>query len=484
MVPRDMTKENGGAVRPSVLEQFYPLAVNVADEAFRANIRSACGRALPWLKMQPEHDGHAVIVGGGPSLADNLDELRWRYEQGQRVIALNNTGAWLLERGVVPFAHVMLDARESNVRFVQYDPPNTKFLIASQCCPAMFDALRGRDVTLWHPNIEGIQEFIGDTETALIGGGTTVGLQAMSIAYVLGYRKIHLYGFDSSYRGMEGHAYDQKENDGEAVTECWVGSHKFLAAPWMIYQANQFVGAGRQLADLGCVITVAGDGLLPHMAQEMMRPIPEFTVLTVYRSGGQYGPEYVTRLRDGVATGLSRPHAFVCMTDDPIPGVDCIPFELGLPGWWSKPEIFRPDLPAKRVLYLDLSCVVTGSLDDMAMQDGIVITADWYHGGPSQSVLLYNVGDFTNLWETFAADPAPWMTEGDKCIAPNFGDQILVRELPVPEMKYWQDVLPGHLVSYKVHGVTPDCRLVKFHGQPKPADVNWLQQPERHRAHG
>ena len=35
-----------------------------------------------------------------------------------------------------------------------------------------------------------------DEGAVLIGGGTTVGLQALSIAYALGHRKIHLFGFD------------------------------------------------------------------------------------------------------------------------------------------------------------------------------------------------------------------------------------------------------------------------------------------------
>jgi uncharacterized Rossmann fold enzyme len=36
----------------------------------------------------------------------------------------------------------------------------------------------------------------------LIGGGSTVGMNAMVLAFAAGFRKIHLYGFDSSYRPM------------------------------------------------------------------------------------------------------------------------------------------------------------------------------------------------------------------------------------------------------------------------------------------
>lgn len=202
------------------------------------------------------------------------------------------------------------------------------------------------------------------------------------------------------------------------------------------------------------------------------------TVLTIYKTGGVFGPEYVTRLRDGVAKNLTVPHNFVCLTDSPVEGVDCLPLLHDWPGWWSKVEMFAPDLPFSRVLFIDLSSVVTGSLDDMAAQDGIVITRDWYHGGPSQSVLLYTVGDFRKTWDAFVERPAYWMEKGDKRIPPDFGDQVLMNHTDIPKMRYWQNVLPGHLVSFKVHGKQPGARLVKFHGRPKPHEVNWLEQVE------
>ena len=59
----------------------------------------------------------------------------------------------------------------------------------------------------------GIARFT-DKPVHLIGGGTTVGLLAMSLAFLRGFRKIHLYGFDSCYRGDEHHAYAQNLNDG------------------------------------------------------------------------------------------------------------------------------------------------------------------------------------------------------------------------------------------------------------------------------
>ncbi len=460
----------------SNLDELVPVKCNTGDSEIFANIRSSMSRGLPVLELSAPNEGKAVVVGGGPSMHGLLPMIKAMQTSGYAIFATNGAMRHLSAHGVLTDYFVMLDAREGNLKFIEHRL-DVEYLIASQCPESAFDLLRDEKVTIWHPHFPGIDDLVGH-ECLLIGGGTTVGLQAMSIAYAKGFREIHLFGFDSSYIDGEGHAYAQDLNAGEQIEEVSVLGKTYHAAPWMVRQAVEFIDSATQLANDNCAVHVHGTGLLPAIAkQQGMEPI---TVLTVYRSGGQYTPEYVTRLRDGVKSCLTVPHRFVCMTDAPIEGVECIPFELGLPGWWSKPEIFRPDLPFERVLYVDLSCVVTGLLDEMAMQDGICITADWYYGGPSQSVLLYNVGDFINLWEAFRADPARWMADGDRMIAPNFGDQILVRELPVPEMKYWQDVLPGHLVSFKTDcqaGVPTDARLVKFHGQPKPHDVGWLQSP-------
>lgn len=458
------------------LNEVVPVVCNTGDSEITSNMRSALSRGLPELAFVPAHDGGAVIVGGAPSMRALIPMIRAFKDAGAKIFALNGAMQFLSSQGIETDYFVMLDAREGNLRFVEHRD-SVKYLLASQVHPGAFDLLADEDVSLWHPNFPGAIDIIG-REALMIGGGTTVGLQAMSIAYVLGYRAIHLFGFDSSYSDDDGHAYRQDLNDGERIEEVTVAGKVYRAAPWMVRQAMEFQETASQLANDDCTIMVHGEGLLPAIAANMMRE--PLTVLTVYRSGGAYSEEYVHRLKAGVESHLTIPHRFVCLSDVAIDGVECIPLELGLPGWWSKPEIFRPDLPFNRVLYLDLSCIVRGLLDDMAMQDDICITSDWYYGGPSQSVLLYNVGDFANLWESFAADPAKWMTEGDKMIAPNFGDQILVRNLPVPNMKYWQDVLPGHLVSYKVHcqtGIPVNARLVKFHGNPKPHHVGWLEAP-------
>lgn len=255
---------------PSNLDEMFPAVCNTEDGEIWANVRHACSLDLPWLQVSDVCEGVAVIVGGGPSLRSTLPIVRAQKAAGAKLFAINGTMRFLSEQGIEADYFVMLDARAGNLRFIDHRP-NVEYLIASQCAPSAFELLKGENVTLWHPNYPGVQEIIGERLCALIGGGTTVGLQAMSIAYAKGFRQIHLHGFDSSYAEGDGHAYKQDLNDADEAEEYRVGRQKFMAAPWMLRQAVEFQGAVAQLANDGTEVHVHGSGLLPAIAHEIAR---------------------------------------------------------------------------------------------------------------------------------------------------------------------------------------------------------------------
>jgi uncharacterized Rossmann fold enzyme len=245
--------------------------VNENDETLYENVRINSARDIPWIEETPEHDRHAVLIGGGPSLEETLPEIKWRKERGQILFALNGTAKWLKNHGVTPDYLVTIDAREKNANF-SYGLPANKFIFASQCSPAMFDSVPQDCVSLF--NCAGLTEIgsafpVGKTGI-VIGGGITSGLTAMALVYAMGYRKIHLYGYDSSDRAGEQHAYKQDETDAEKKRlEVWLGSQKFSTGFALYKQAEAFQSFAKNLADCGAVITVHGDGLLPAIARQM-----------------------------------------------------------------------------------------------------------------------------------------------------------------------------------------------------------------------
>lgn len=237
---------------------------NVKEDELRANITYALTKP-EWIERRDGLQAQAIIVGGGPSLARELWRLKGYQLSGATVFATNNTYAYLKEAGIPPDAHVMHDARVGNLPFVAPEGP---CYYASQCHPSVLDAAGDR-LICWHPYSEIALEVIGESTKGptMVAGGSTVGLNAIALAYILGYRKFLLFGFDSSYEEGAHHAYTQTLNDGEVVLDVQGDGKPFKAAPWMVQQADQFMDLARNLLAYGCELYVYGDGLLPTMAR-------------------------------------------------------------------------------------------------------------------------------------------------------------------------------------------------------------------------
>lgn len=280
---------------------------NTPDDKIAANIKNALKLPFPWLKMIDEHQGHAVIVGGGPSLKNDLEEIRERQKQGQLIFATNNTLKYLLENGIAPDCHVMIDAREENAEFI-FEGPLCYY--ASQVHPACFE--KAKNVILFHSFFsDGIFDIIGDeTGDPLVGGGCTVGLHSIALVWILGYRNFHLYGFDSSYTAGENHAYKQPLNDSDKIIEVVMNAKKYQVAPWMATQVENFKALAKELIERGCVITVHGEGLLPDVAKIMAMPDERDTEMVC--KDGTWWPSKCTESRlnaeftfDDIKTAIS-----------------------------------------------------------------------------------------------------------------------------------------------------------------------------------
>jgi hypothetical protein len=124
--------------------------INTDPTIIRDQIYANIRRQLPQAKPHALNGQEVAIVGGGPSLLSTFDELRELAFRGVKLVALNNAAAWLLERNLRPSMHILLDARASNARFITPPIPQCKYFVASQCHPDLFDAVDGRDVTIWH----------------------------------------------------------------------------------------------------------------------------------------------------------------------------------------------------------------------------------------------------------------------------------------------------------------------------------------------
>lgn len=180
-------------------------------------------------------------------------------------------------------------------------------------------------------------------------------------------------------------------------------------------------------------------------------------IVTVLRSGGEYGSQHVTRLQRMVPG-----HDFVCLTDT---RVDCaaLPLRHDWPGWWAKMELFAPWVTGD-LLYFDLDTTVFKVPTE---PERTTVLRDFYHPAQIGSGLMYlKEADRAEVWDEFVRDPARHMRE---CTTrARWGDQGFIAPF-FQDAARWQDI--ARVYSYKVHcrrGVPRDAEVVCFHGQPRP----------------
>lgn len=172
------------------------------------HVRLALVRCLPSATPQPKA---LKIIANGPSalLADLTGEI----------LAVN--GAINLFGEVGPTYWVAFDPQEGVAALLPADPPKTTvYLVASQCHPAVFTKLEGRDVRVWHvehPDLE-----LSDA----VPSAVSVTLMAMQLMARLGYRHFDTWGWDGCYMTGQDHAAPQAHTSAENI-RVRVGNESF-----------------------------------------------------------------------------------------------------------------------------------------------------------------------------------------------------------------------------------------------------------------
>lgn len=222
--------------------------------------------------------------------------------------------------------------------------------------------------------------------------------------------------------------------------------------------------------------------------------------------GTLYSSEDVNRLYRQVKRNLSRPHRFICFTDDAEgldPGVEAQPLpELGLPEGhadtrWRKLALFRRDLGGLTgtALFLDIDQVVVDDLAPFFDHPGefVIIRDDdlfrskplrklnpkrdeFLHSVGNSSVFRYEIGQHSYILDTYLADPAAATSNYE--ISQQFQSAQLAKH---GYLNYWprgwcvsfkNDCVPRNLLSYLRDPILPDgAKIVLFAGEPKMADV-------------
>jgi len=246
---------------------------NTSDELLLTQVSANIRRQLPQAKPHSPNNETVALVCGGPSLVHTEDELVAAAWNGAKVVCVNGTYQWCVERNIKPSAMVMLDARAFNARFLETNVQGCRYLLASQCHGDAFDLCRDRDVTVWHACSGGPAEL--DLINAYyfkrcypVTLGTTVAIRAISLLRMLGFQSFEIFGLDSCWMDGEHHSYNQIENDKDGRIPVWLRpegrddlARRFVCSPWMMKQSSDFQQLIRERGN-SFRLNVHGDGLI------------------------------------------------------------------------------------------------------------------------------------------------------------------------------------------------------------------------------
>lgn len=215
----------------------------------------------------PPYEDTLLIVGAGPSLTDCEALLLERIAAGDAVMAVKGAHDWLMDRGVTPTYAVAADPQPERARCFGQLNDETIYLCATQMHPDAWEYLRGRKVVLWHSETDGDQRNAPDWKGApLVPGGSTTGLRAIVLAWLLGFRNVELFGYDSTARNGAFRVDGSTLRDGDALIDVWVGEKGFRAPLSMIPQVQCLMATLQMVPTMR--VTAHGDGYFQEVLNQ------------------------------------------------------------------------------------------------------------------------------------------------------------------------------------------------------------------------
>lgn len=227
----------------------------------------------------------------------------------------------------------------------------------------------------------------------------------------------------------------------------------------------------------------------------------DITICTCWDGRAYYPREYVNILYRMVQRHTTVPHDFVLYIgpeaeapgkcDGIEPAIRIVPAKMT--SWWLVTRFWQPDPPGietKSLLYLDLDIVILGSLDDLIRFPSDHALSREYPTGhipigaerqamraenANIGITLIRNNAGAKVWEEYIKAGSP---QWDPLVTRSRGALPLAGQTIINDPKYGiqKDLFPSDWVcSYKYQvlkrGIPADCRIVHFHGNPKPHEV-------------
>ena len=278
---------------------------SVTTEKMFDNIRINASKGYDPLETSPYDDRIFVMVCGGPSLEDHLEEIRKKASHPEHylIVCSNMTAGYLISRGIIPHVHFIIDCQEHKKNDVRPGCTSTMtdYWINAGCHPSVFESLveqgirpkifladfesEGKAFQLMQEEMRKVKGFRGCLG---IQGGTMAGLRAMNLADCQGFRRMQYYGFDAVVKVKDGvpYHYAYNKHRGETVIEvqCDRCEEKFTTTLVFQRQVNEFIQWQANMPWID--ISIIGGGLISHYNDHIK-------ALKQPRATHRFTPEYL-----------------------------------------------------------------------------------------------------------------------------------------------------------------------------------------------
>jgi hypothetical protein len=252
----------------------FPVKSAVAQEIRCEQVRWSIRQPFGRLEVQPPHGRPMILCAYGPSLQDY-----WQHAVSMPGDLFTCSGAhdFLISKGFAPKGHAECDSRPHKAQFVSRPHQDTLYYLASCCHRDTFAQIPPEQVRLWHVHGNGYDHIIHEVEphAFTVAGGSTIGLRALSIGWVLGYRTFHVFGMDCSFTADDQrHAGEHCGKPPKQIIDVRCNGKWFRSSGALIHAARNFITTLNEMTALRpgeFEYFFHGDGLLKNMLEEGLR---------------------------------------------------------------------------------------------------------------------------------------------------------------------------------------------------------------------
>jgi hypothetical protein len=263
----------------------------IPDTEIADNNRANLELIDEWIRPAKVHEDHAIIVSAGPSV--DCDEIKrvMRKHPNHKLLCVKHVLPKLYENGIKPWGLVVLDTRPVTeistlgalrIKLFEKLTPDTNCFVLTRTHPTytfIFQKIGARIIG-FHNHLDEIATALKMTQEELDRDhpelakelklslttlpGSCAGICAINIAIFMGFRNLHLFGFDASVK-------DPKDS----LDKC----HLVESNNKSYWVPNEFVSYGlefqtifkRYPIDLNCNIKHYGESFI-HALYETIKP--------------------------------------------------------------------------------------------------------------------------------------------------------------------------------------------------------------------